>query len=151
MPDLTSALNFVPTQPEYRVYRLRCRFVVGAFCSQEQVEGERLKASYRFVEDMQTQGWELADGNLELSGGPFPATSLATSVPMPARARGGIGPHARFGPAYSTPVVDIPTLWNTADWEYELSGLFVRKLMPTVATVAAVERLEARRGSRRGR
>lgn len=147
---LTSPLNLVPTQPEYRVFRLRCRFVVDAFHTEAQFERERLKAAYAFMHELERTGWASADGRLGVTGGPFPATVVSSGVPdVPRRAPVEHGPHARVGPAYVSPVLEIPTLLNVSDWEYEISGLFVRKMMPTVATVSAIEQLEAKRRSRR--
>lgn len=158
---LTSPLNFIPTTPEYRVYRLKCRFAIDAGPCHKQVgprqpvcqhlERSAYEAGRRFLDDMEHDGWQPVDGNLKMTGGPFPATPVdATTLPTAITVKRQRGPHARFGPAYASPVVERPTLETTDAWEYELSGLFVRRLMPTVATVNAVAQLEEER-ARRGR
>lgn len=158
---LTSPLNFVPTMPDYRVYRLKCRFMIGtAPCHKlvgptlplcHHLERAGYEAGRRFLDDMEQQGWRPVDGALEMTGGPFPATVPDVAALPPAiKIKRQRGPHARFGPAYTSPVDERPTLDTTDAWEYELSGYFVRKMMPTVASVNAVQNLEAKR-SRRGR
>ena len=150
MSGLTSPFNLLPTQPEYRACWLRCRFVVNAFCTSEQLDIERIKASDRFVEDMAKQGWTLANGRVELGRGPFVVTLPGVSVPRrPERQRARLGPHERFGPTYTTPVVDAPAVETVDAWEYELVGLFYRRLLPTVLSVADAQRLEEKRRVKR--
>lgn len=160
--SLTSPLNFVPTMPDYRVFRLKCRFTIGAApCHQRigpmlplcfHMEKAASEAGSRFVEDMVKQGWELTDGRIELTNGPFPSP-LVDSAPLPTavKIKRERGPHARFGPAYASPVVERPTLENTDAWDYEISGLFVRKLMPTVLAQSTLDSLKAKRKAHRVR
>lgn len=157
---LTSPLNLVPTAPDYRAYRLKCRFQVGAaLCHQKigpgvsvchHLETSAYTAGRIFLDAMEHDGWRPVDGNLTMTAGPLPATPVdASALPPAVKVKRERGPHARFGPAYTSPIVEKPTLATTDIWEYELSGLFVRKLMPTVATVNAIQQLEEKR-SRRG-
>lgn len=159
----TSPLNLIPTQPDYRPYKLRCRFTIGASPCHRWVSdlaplcGHLERAGYdagrRFLEDMERQGWRPVDGNLQLTGGPFPATVI-TSVPKaPVRSRAIRGPHPRFGAevGYSGPDLTPTTLETTDAWEYELTGWFVRKMLPTIMTVEAARRVEENRAARRAR
>lgn len=160
---LTSPLNLIPAMPERRAFRLKCRFLIGpgrchwvlhpALPLCQHLERAAYDAGRRFLEEMERQGWESADGNLRLTGGPSPITATGTSTlprPVPHQPLPR-GPHPRFGPAYDSPVEDQPGVGETDGWEYEMSGWFVRPMLPTVTTVATARRLEAQRKARHGR
>lgn len=162
---LTSPLNLVPMTPDYRPWRLRCRFTIAAgpchrtipASSQprcDHLDRAMYQAGRMFLDDMEQQGWQPIDGRLRLTGGPFPETPVDTAdLPKPVlHQQAPSGPHQRFGPSYDSPVVARSTLDTTDGWEYELSGWFVRRMLPTVMTVNAAAQLEAKRRRRlRGR
>lgn len=160
----TSPLNLVPTQPDYRPYKLRCRFMVwaapchrvvtplAALC--EHLDRAGYEAGSRFLEDMEHQGWRPVDGRLHLTGGPFPATLIVTGVPnRPNRQKAVRGPHPRTNAeaTYVSPDLTPTTLDTTDSWEFELTGWFVRRMMPTIMTVEAAKRVEQNRAARRAR
>ena len=70
--------------------RLRCRFVIGAHHSAEQLHSEKLKAGHRFIEDMGRQGWDW-QGELALTGGPWTATPVANIPQRPVNQRASKG------------------------------------------------------------
>ena len=53
----------------YKAYRLHCRFTICAFPTKGQLEGGKLEAGYRFIEDMDKQGYEYIDSHgVKMSG-----------------------------------------------------------------------------------
>lgn len=117
------------------------------------LERAAYEAGRRFLEEMERQGWDSADGRLKITGGPWPSTAIGTSdLVRPGRPASGRGAHPRSGPGatYESPIAAAPTTETSDAWEYELSGRFVRPLPPLEVTVASLEAWQAKR-SRRGR
>lgn len=160
---LTSPYNLVRAGPERRAYVLKCRFSLWAAPCHARIspylqmcphlEQAASEMGVRFLEDMDHQGWEPVDGRLRVTAGPIPAVEVGNAslpsrvAPRPAER----GPHPRFGPAYDSPVGLAHRLDETDVWQFELSGRFVRPMLPTVTTVETAERIERVRGGRRGR
>ncbi len=125
-----------------RAYRLKCRFVIGAYPSERTLELGKFEAAERFVRDMRKQDYEYLDTHgLEMSG-PFPATETVT-IPKRSQQEQWHAPSAELFAAIQSgyrpermaqdggcarPVLPLA---ETDAWEFELSGVFVHKTIWT--------------------
>jgi len=120
-------------------YRLKCRFLIGAFPSERILERAKYKAAEMFVADMAKQGWDYLDQYGFKMTGPFaavqtvnlPKRSQQQRWHMPSReiiAAVERGHLSRWtvpdGPNW---VKEVPRITETDDWEFELSGVFVHE------------------------
>ena len=119
-----------------KAYRLKCRFIVGAFPSDRTLEKAKYEAADLFVRDMAKQGWQYLDEHGFKMTGPFPATEI---VILPKRSEqerwhtptrellsAALAGHplraSHRGEGY---VRNVPSLDSTDSWEFELAGVFV--------------------------
>lgn len=160
----TSPLSLIRPGLSRRVQRLKCRFVIWSGPCHRRVsdltmlcrhlESAAYETGCSFLEAMERQGWESADGRLKITGGPWPATPVGTSdLVRPGRPVSSRGLHPRFSPGatYDSPIVRGDTLDTTDRWEYELSGRFVRPLPPLELPVSTLEAVLRQQRSPRGR
>ena len=124
-----------------KAYRLRCRFVIGAYPSARMLEKAKYHAADLFVADMAKQGWQYVSRHGFTLKGPFPATvtielpnvgqqerwhvpskELLPAVQAGYRARTGVDG------GYAQPV---PLLTDTDAWEFELAGVFTHATIMT--------------------
>ncbi|KKN62516.1 hypothetical protein LCGC14_0511320 [marine sediment metagenome] len=125
-----------------RAYRLKCRFVIGAFPSERALEKGKYEAADLFVRDMAKQDFEYVDHYGFKMSGPFPATETV-NLPSPSQQEQWHAPskdmiaaiHAGYQPerlaangGYAKPV---PLITETDAWEFELSGVFVHETILT--------------------
>ena len=120
-----------------KAYRLKCRFVIEAFPTQDWLDKKKIETAERFVSDMKKQGWEYDPNKIVPSErgfklrGPFQATPVMVLPKAPriipnheALARVKAGDLMRdTGEDYA---VTVPILSESAQWEYEISAVFIR-------------------------
>ena len=124
-----------------KAYRLKCRFVIGAYPSERTLEKAKYHAADLFVTDMAKQGWQYVSRHGFTLKGPFPATEtvilpkrsaqerwhvpsreLLPAIQAGYRARTGVdGGYARA----------VPLLSETDAWEFELAGVFTHDTIMT--------------------
>src|SRR3990167_8739336 len=121
-----------------RAYRLKCRFVVGAFPNERTLEKAKYEAAELFVRDMAKQGWQYMGEHGFKMQGPFPATVTMTlpnearwHIPsrelLPAISQ-GYGVRAAIDGGYAR---NVPLITETDSWEFELAGVFIRETIMT--------------------
>ncbi len=123
-------------------YRLKCRFVIGAYPSARALEKGKFEAADLFVRDMAKQDFDYVDHYGFKMSGPFPAVETVTlpsasqqerwhtpSAEMITAIRAGYQPEqlARNG-GYAK---SVPLISETDAWEFELSGVFVHDTILT--------------------
>lgn len=121
-----------------KAYRLKCRFVIGAYPGARALEKGKYEAADLFVRDMAKQNYEYVDRYGFTLAGPFPATETVT-LPKPSQQEQWHAPsremivaiRAGYRPeqlvqndGYAKPV---PLISETDAWEFELSGVFVHE------------------------
>ena len=124
-----------------RAYRLKCRFVIGAFPSERTLEKAKVHAAELFIADMAKQGWQYVSSHGFTMKGPFPAT---TTVILPKRSemerwntpsrellpavQSGYRARTGVDGGYARPV---PLITETDAWEFELAGVFTHETILT--------------------
>lgn len=121
MSDVVSSgpYGFVRRAPEWQPRVLRCRFVIEANPTPARLAQCRYEAANRFVDDMAKQGWTLR------------GTIIGNAEPCPP------------SPSPDGRVRKLAPLHEQESWEYEISGLFMRPLLPT-EILAKAPRLASR-------
>ena len=124
-----------------KAYRLKCRFVIGAYPSEGTVEKAKYHAADLFIADMAKQGWQYVSRHGFTMKGPFPATQM---IMLPKRSEqerwhtpsrellsaAQAGYRARTG-ADGGYVRPVPLLSDTDAWEFELAGVFTHDTILT--------------------
>ena len=121
-----------------KAYRLRCRFKVAAFPSQDLLEKSKYKVAELFVESLAKQGWEYLDKHGFKMTGPFAPLVI---VNLPKRHQQAqwhtksseVLANASFYQRLSTKetsyVSSVTPLTECEEWEFELAGVFVHKTL----------------------
>lgn len=130
-----------PTR-DRKAYQLKCRFVTPAFPKTEWVEEMRVKMAEQFVDDMAKQGWVYVEKHGFTFTGPYPATEVLV-LPKPGDVDRWHIPSADLLPAIKAGfnpqrsatdggyAMAVPTLQETENWEFELTGVFHREQILT--------------------
>jgi hypothetical protein len=130
-----------PTRPTVLTW-LHFRFVTDAKDSAlippswlRHYETERAKATERFLREMRVQhpDWRFV-GQIAEAGGPYPAVRPRGIPKRPGERRpshpgGGLLPVERAD--YASYVSDVPSVTETAGWEWELKALFAHPALMT--------------------
>ena len=126
-----------------KAYRLRCRFKVSAFPSQDLLEKSKYKVAELFVESLAKQGWEYLDKHGFKMTGPF-APLVIVNLPKKhqqaqwhMKSSEMLEKHMNHGGSLSASprssptsyVSDVPPLAECEEWEFELAGVFVHKTL----------------------
>lgn len=124
-----------------KAYRLKCRFVIGAYPSERTLEKAKFHAADLFVRDMAKQDWENVSKHGFQMRGPFAAVQVVNlpkrsqqerwhtpSKDMIAAIHAGYTPSLPTAPNY---VQTVPDVAEADDWEFELAGVFVHSTIMT--------------------
>ena len=121
-----------------KAYRLRCRFKVSAFPSQDLLEKSKYKVAELFVESLAKQGWEYLDKHGFKMTGPF-APLVIVNLPKKHQQEqwhmksSEVLANASFYQRLSTKetsyVSSVMPLTECEEWEFELAGVFVHKTL----------------------
>lgn len=125
-----------------RPYRLKCRFVVGAFPSERTLEQAKYKAADMFVRDMEKQGWQNVEKHGFKMSGPFPHVE---TINLPSRSQQQqwhtpsreLIAAVQAGHRPKLPAQNggyarvVPRLPEIDDWEFELAGVFIHETILT--------------------
>ena len=125
-----------PTR-DRKPYRLKMRFVTPAFPKAEWVEEMKVKMAERWLVDMETEGWVLVGRYGFKMTGPYPATEPIT-LPKPGddpfhtpskdllpAIQAGYNPRTKR--AAQEYAMNVPTLQETGNWEFQLTAVFHRE------------------------
>ena len=119
---------------DYKPYRLKCRFKVDPWPRRSQLERAKVQIAEQFVEDMRKQGWVYNNSGFQMTG-PFPAimpiTIRAPRVPSAKEMLSQVAMGARFLDDGGTEAGLMPTLDQSAWWEFEIAGVFIRPELMT--------------------
>ena len=119
---------FIRPGREKKPYRLKCRFKVDPGTIPQ--DTEKVRIAERFVEDMRKQNWIHQDGSEWSMTGPYPEISPVTiHAPRQLTAKqmlNEVSQGNRFLAPEGTVASLMPTLAESASWEYELKGVFIR-------------------------
>ena len=121
-----------------RAYRMKCRFLIGAFPSERMLEKAKYEAADLFVRDMAKRGWQYMGEHGFTMKGPFPATETVSlqsqgrwHIPsrelLPAASQ-GYGVRAAIDGGYAR---NVPMITETDSWEFELAGVFIHDTIMT--------------------
>lgn len=124
-----------------KAYRLKCRFLIGAYPSERTLEKAKFHAADLFIRDMAKQGFENVSRHGFKMSGPFAAVQVV-NLPKRSQQEQWHTPskdmiaaiHQGYTPTLPTPpsyVQTVPPVAESDDWEFELSGVFVH---PTIMT-----------------
>lgn len=123
-----------------KAYRLRCRFVIGAYPSEWTLEKAKFHAADLFVKDMAKQGWENVSKHGFKMSGPF-APVQVVNLPKASQQEQWHTPSkdmiaaitAGYRPPPPAPnyVQTVPDVAECDDWEFELAGVFVHPAIMT--------------------
>lgn len=123
-----------------KAYRLKCRFVIGAFPSERTLELAKYHAADLFVRDMAKQGWQYLDEHGFKMTGPFPAVEVI-SLPSRSQQQRWHTPSSELFAAIQagyrpdrlvrngSHAKSVPLITETDDWEFELAGVFVHETL----------------------
>lgn len=107
---------------ERKVYRLKCSFDLDPHPSERRLRLMTLEVGYRFLRDMEKQGWQYMGRGLEMSG-PRPMSEMKYAR---SRSVQDVGKPSEF--VFDLPQLDA--LEESPIWRYYLTGLFLRKEIP---------------------
>ena len=124
---------FIKPSREKKPYRLKCRFKVDPGTIPQ--DSEKVRVAEMFVEDMRKSGWTYDDRfGFEMTG-PYPViTPITIHAPRTLTARDmldGVSQGDRFLEPEGTLAGLMPTLAESASWDYELKGVFIREELLT--------------------
>lgn len=113
-----------------RAYRLKCRFTLPANPKPSWVEKAKYATAQWFIQDMAKEGWEYVGKFSFTLKGPFPHIDVALSLPKRSKQEqwhfNARQPRlTRVGKGIPG-VANVPLLDGGADWDYELSAVFIR-------------------------
>lgn len=113
-----------------KAYRLKCRFLIEAYPTEDRLKQGALRAYDWFVRDMAKEGWECLTGEGVRMLGPFSPVQpmnlhrprlLSSRQMLPAVAQG-----AKFRATEDFGAKTVIPLSECESWEYELRVVFVR-------------------------
>ena len=124
---------FIKSSRDKEPYRLKCRFKVDPGTKPR--DSEKVRVAEMFVVDMKKQGW-IHDNRFQFEmTGPYPVISPITIHTTPTlKAKdmlNGVSQGDRFLAPEGTVAGPMPTLVESAAWDYELKGVFVREELLT--------------------
>lgn len=124
-----------------KAYRLKCRFLIGAYPSERTLEKAKFHAADLFIQDLAKQGWENVSKHGFKMSGPFAAVQVINlpkrsqqerwhtpSKDMIAAVSAGYKPPPPPPESY---VQTVPDVAESEDWEFELAGVFVHSTIMT--------------------
>lgn len=123
---------------ERKAYRLRCRFKVNAFPSEDLLTKSKYKVAEMFVEALAKQGWEYLDKHGFKMTGPFAPLEI---VNLPKRHQQAqwhmksselirhLNQGEKVRAKAETYTSNVPPLAECEEWEFELAGVFVHKTL----------------------
>lgn len=124
----------------HRAYRLRCRFRVGAYPTQDWLDKAKYTAAEQFVADLAKQGWTYLDKHGFKMSGPFVPVEI---VNLPTRHQQAqwhmkssemlnkLGTGQQFRAASASYASIVPPVAECEYWEFELAGVFVHQTLLT--------------------
>ena len=121
-----------------KAYRLKCRFVIGAFPSERTLEKAKYEAAGRFIRDMAKQGWQHVEPHGFKMSGPFPHTEIVI-LPKRSEQEQWHTPSRQMlaSGRFARAVIDggyvrsVPLVTETDSWEFELAGVFIHSTILT--------------------
>lgn len=121
-------------------YRLKCRFIIGAFPSERALEKAKYIAAEQFVRDMEKQGWRHEPQHGFRMTGPYPATEIVNLPKRSQQERWHLPSRdilAAVQAGYRLPRPDtsyvktVPHITQTDAWEFELAAVFLHETILT--------------------